>query len=74
MIDICHIEILCHALTFPDPDGEGEVKAYRGEIRLIRREYAESFARLDNPPVRILSDEESKERFKNVQNITLAKS
>jgi len=59
MIEICHVEILSKGLIFPDPDGEGEVQSWRGEIRLMRRDHADGFLQLDNPPIRLLSLAES---------------
>jgi|GEM_PF-3853318 len=59
MIEICHVEILSKGLIFPDPDGSGEVQSWRGEIRLMRRDHADGFLQLDNPPIRVLSLSES---------------
>jgi len=54
----CHAKIIGDKITFPDPDGDGEVKAVKGEIRLMIRNDAEAFEKEGS--VKILSDDEVK--------------
>lgn len=54
----CHARIIAEIVTFPDPDGAGEVKAVRGEIRLMVRDDAKNLE--VEGGVKILSDNELK--------------
>jgi len=52
----CHAKIISETITFPDPDGHGEVNAVKGEIRLMYRHDAKDYE--VEGRVKILSDAE----------------
>lgn len=63
----CHIEVFTDKITFPDPDGEGEVTAKKGEIRIAFRTDAEALIKADPECGRILTEAESAEFDKKTE-------